>query len=398
MHRSDFVIKFMTVVLFFAIAAYIGIYIYDKADTSLVTTPVVRYTMEDSGSAEGYIIRSETVLDGGGSTVTLLAGEGEKLASGQAVAVSYGGETALERAGEIRTLQLQIKEAEADVALSAQQEKAAAEAGVFALSDAIEHNDLESLEALTLDIEKTIFTSTAVKISDEELAGLKNKLAALLAENTDTSTVYAPVSGVFSSTVDGYEAIGPDKLADLTPSSLQSLFGPAPNQSVTNLGKMITGITWYYAAVMDAADAQKLDGKSTASLQFVKSYTARLDMNIMNIGAEEDGKCVVVFSAKRGLSDMTVLRKLTAEVEFSSTTGLSIPKAAVYHDSDVTSDKTYIYLLTGLQAEQVDVEIIGENGDCYIVTDGAENGTVLREGCDVIIEGKELYDGKVVGR
>ena len=410
MRRNDFVIKLMSVVLFLAIAAYIGLYIFDKANKSFVTASVVRYTAEDSGSADGYIIRSETILAGGGSTVTLIAREGEKLASGQAVAVHYKGESALERASEIHALQLEITEAEENAAITDEQRKTNAEEGVFALSDAVQHKDFSSIQDLTLGIEKTIFTSSSEPITSADLAVLRDRLAHLLDENNGTSTIYSPQSGVFSSVVDGCEAIGPDKLYDLAPSSLESLFKATGSLDAGILGKLIVGIKWYYAAVMDRSDADKLQlimdrandgqlsGGPVATLKFTKTYNARLDMKIESIGLEEGGKCVVVFSAKRGISDMTDLRRLTAQVEFSSTTGLLIPKEAVFHETVESEDKTYIFLLTGLQAEKVYVDILSETGDNYIVTDGTENGTVIREGSVVIVKAEDLYHGKVVGR
>ncbi len=398
MRRNDFVIKLMSIVLFIAVAAYVGLYVFDKANKTLVTAPAVRFTVEECGSAEGFIIRSETVLTGSGSAVTLIAGEGEKLASGQAVAVHYEGESAMQRASEIRALQLQIKEAESDSSLSAEKNEDA-KTGLLALSDAIQHKDLRNLEALTLSIKKTIFTNAAHTFSDAELSALKERLAGLLSENTGTSTVYAPVSGVFSAGIDGFEAIGPDMLTDdMTPSSLQALFGTSPNTDGTALGKLITGITWHYAAVLDASDARKLDGRISVAVQFIKTYNERLDMKIESIGAEENGQCVVVFSAKRGVSDMTNLRSLTAQVEFSAYSGLLVPMEAVYYESGDYGDKAYIYLLAGLQAEKVYVDILSENGDSFIVMDGTENSTVLREGSDIIVKGKDLYDGKVVGR
>ncbi|NLT13841.1 MAG: hypothetical protein GXY05_05815 [Clostridiales bacterium] len=410
MRRNDFVLKVMSAVLFLAIAAYIGLYIFDKANKSLVTAAAVRYTEEDSCSADGYIVRSETILPGGGGTITLLAREGEKLASGQAVAVHYEGESALERASEIYALQLEIKEAEEAVDLTDEQRRADAEACVFTLSEAVQRQEFSSLEDLALGIEKTIFTSSVKKTTDAELAVLRDRLAGLLRENDGTSTVYSPISGIFSYAVDGSEHLGPEKLTDLTPASLEALFAFPQNTGTDVLGKLITGITWYYAAVMDKSDADKLQGivdgandgrlsgGPVATLKFAKEYNAKLDMRIVSIGAEENGKCVVVFSAKRGISDMTALRRLTAQVEFGSTTGLLIPKEAVYHETAETGNKTYIFLLTGLQAEKVYIDILSEIGENYIVKDGTENGTVLREGSSVIIKANDLYDGKVVGR
>jgi hypothetical protein len=91
---------------------------------------------------------------------------------------------------------------------------------------------------------------------------------------------------------------------------------------------------------------------------------------------------------------MLSLRALTAEVKFTSCSGLYIPEKAVYFDDN--ENGPYIYLLTGSRAEKVAVEILGPAPDGYVVRDGAENATVIREGSEIIVQGEELYDGKVV--
>ncbi len=393
MLRSDFVMKLMSVVLFVAVAAYIGLYLYHSATNTFKTELVVRYTLEESGQAEGYIIRNETVLTGENGTFTLMADEGVKVGAGQAVAVYYEGDSALERASEICALQMQIKEARAAQAIASSTLAAAdIEDCVLALSEAIQHKNFSELTDLTYSVKNYIFTNSAAKITEDELALLELRLNNLLSESNNSQTVYAPMSGIFTSVVDGYEGVTPDALSDLTPAALQAAF--VPQQISTNaFGKLVTGITWYYAAVLDSDDAQKLQDKKTATLQFTKTYYDELEMTIESIGEAVDGKCVVVFSAKRNLADTAALRMLTSEVKFTSYSGLYIPEQAIYSDDP---DGSYIYLLTGLQAEKVYVEILCPAQDGYIVRDGAENGTVLREGSDIIVEGEDLYDGKVV--
>lgn len=393
MLRSDFLMKLMSVVLFIAVVAYIGLYIFNAADKPLKTATAYSYTVEDSGSTEGYVVRSETVLQGETGTPTLMAGEGEKVASGQTVAVYYEGDAALQRASEIRVLQLKIKEAEADLAASSNLHSLDTDKYVLALSNAIQHQQLGDLEDLTYSIRTLVFTGSNEQVGAEELTGMKAELNTLLADTSGTHSIVVPQSGLFSSVVDGFESIGPDALEALTPSVLQARFSASQGSSAATLGKLITGITWYYAAVMNAQDAQKLSDKDTAALQFTKTYNSKLEMKIESIGQEENGQCVVVFSARRNMSEIAAFRKLTADIEYSSLSGLSIPKEAVYEDED---GKTYIYLLTGLQAEKVYVDILTEVDNNYIVKDGAENGTVLREGADIIVKGEDLYDGKVV--
>jgi hypothetical protein len=394
MLRSDFVMKLMSAVLFVAIAAYIGLYIFKAADKQLATTPAIRYTLEESGSAEGYIVREETLLAGTPDTVTLLTAEGKKVGAGQTIAVYYEGETALARASEIRALQLEIKEAESELESTAAVRTLDTNACILALSDAVSHRSFSDLQDLTFSVRYRVFTGKSEKVTDTDLSVLKGRLTQLLEENAGVKTVYSPMSGIFSSVVDGYEALKPDALTDMTPSSLKALFsGAQPEKNV--LGKLITGIKWYYAAVMNADDADKLSGKDIAVMQFTKTFNEKLEMKVESIGAEENGKVVVVFSSRQGISDIAALRTLTAEVAFDSMSGLLVPKEAVHTEPD---GKTYIYLLTVLQAEKVYVEIISQDGSDYIVKDGAVNGTVLREGSEIIVKGNDLYDGKVVDR
>lgn len=397
--RSDFVMKLMSVVLLAAIAVYIGIYVYSSANNPLKTTVAVRYTAEESAAAEGFIVRTETVLTGEGGAVTLVASEAEKVASGQAIAISYEGESALKRASEIRALQLQISAAEEELNASSEAKSVSAEDTVLALSSAVGHGSFDNLPKLTYYIRNLIFNESGKTAADVE--ALKDRLNRLMARNTDTKTISSPMSGVFSAVVDGYEATGPEALRDITPSSLKALFEPTPKPGGDVLGKLITEITWYYAAIMNNSDAERLrtnleDGKP-AIVQFTKSYNAKLKMAVNSIGEQENGKCVVVFSAKTNMSDITTLRRLTAQVLFDTYSGLLVPKDAVHRENE-GDDRPYVYLLTGLRAEKVPVTILCEKGDSYIVQDGAENKTVLREGSEIIVTAKDLYDGKVVKR
>jgi hypothetical protein len=401
MLRSDFVMKLMSVVLFIAIAVYIGLYLYNTANKPLQTALAEKYTAEDSFGTDGYIARSETPLSELGGAQTVIVSEGEKVAKGQPVAVFYAGTDALEKASQIRALQLGIQEAEAELNLGRESGPGDAEASVLSLSDAVQHEDLRSLDILTLSVRNHVFTQGKSAVSSTELSSLKAQLGDLVAGNTGANTLYAPVSGLFSASVDGYEGIAADQLTNLTPSSLRALFAPEHAGGTTDgtaagkpVGKMITGIQWYYAAVMDARDAARLKDTKTAVVRFTGAYNGTVSMAVESLGAEENGQAVVVFSAKSSLSDLTAVRALSAQVVLDRITGLTIPKAAVRTDGD----KPYIYLLTGLQAEKVPVDEIKDLGDTVIVQDGASNGTVIRPGAEVIVKGRDLYDGKVVDR
>ena len=100
-------------------------------------------------------------------------------------------------------------------------------------------------------------------------------------------------------------------------------------------------------------------------------------------------RCIVVLSADTNLSDIVSMRQMTAEIVYESSTGICVPKEALHIDDD----GTYVYIVLGTQASKISVEIIGEMDNYYILESSTGE---LREGTDVIIKGKGLYDGKIV--
>ena len=389
MKRSDFYIRLTTAVLFIAVVFYIGIYLYNSALTTYETTSAIRYTVEQTFPARGFIVRTETVLADSGFVVLPIVGEGEKVASGQAIAVEYTTTSALEMASEIRALRLMIAQ------LEASSSPASAEAArlktVLDLSKAIQHGDFNKLDELSLTVESTIFSGNSTLV--EDLPNMKARLETLEARAAGASTtIHARQSGTFSQVVDGFEYIKPSALEEISPSELMSLFD-APSR-ITGIGKLVTEFKWYYAAIMDADDAMRLAALRSITVQFSGAYVASLEMQIENVGSRDGDECVVLFSSDRSVHEIAPLRNLNADIVFSIVSGIRVPKEALHLDDD---GKTFIYLQTGARAERVDVEILAETGDSYLVRDGAETGTPLRAGSTIIVKANNLFDGKIVG-
>jgi len=385
MKRSDFFIRLTTGVLFLAVASYIGVYIYNALMNTYVTTVAFSYAVEETFPAQGYIVRAETVLTDVGATILPVVGEGEKVASGQAVAVEYSSREALETAGEIRTLRIKIAQLEA----SSDAVEASALESVMRLSEAVHGGDLRRLDELSLKIETNIFLGGAASVS--ELPELKARLDSLSNRNAGVRTIYSPVSGVFSQVVDGFERVDPSVLAGITPSALTELFSGPPG--VSGVGKLVTDFKWYFAAVMEEADALRLTAGRRIPIQFSGAYFAQSDMLVESIGRREDGFCVVLFSSDRSVNEVAPLRQLSAEIVFGVVPGIRVPKEAIHLDDD---GATFVYLQTGVRAERVAVDILLEYGDSYLVRDGTETGTPLRAGSTIIVRANNLFDGKIV--
>jgi multidrug efflux pump subunit AcrA (membrane-fusion protein) len=388
MKRSDFYIRIITVVLFLAVASYIGVYIYNAAINTYVTAPAVNYSVEETISGSGYIIRAETVLTDSGAAILPIVSEGEKVASGQAIATEYLSRAALETASQLRVLRMRIAQLESsdDNAV----ESACIES-VMKLSIAVQRGNLSSLDELKLKIETNIFAGGVS--SEDELPELYARLTALESRIEGVRTIFAPASGIFSQVVDGFENIGPSELSDILPTRLDELFS-APS-AVDSAGKLVTEFKWFFAAVMDADDAARISAGRQITVRFSGAYNEALEMKVENVGKREDGKCVVQFSCDRSVHQVAPLRYLRADVVTGAVTGIRVPKEAIQLDDDAT---TFVYLQTGARAERVNVEILHEADDAYLVRDGAETGSPLRAGSTIIVKANGLYNGKVVAK
>jgi hypothetical protein len=179
---------------------------------------------------------------------------------------------------------------------------------------------------------------------------------------------------------------------DILPSALEELFAEPPGEPGS--GKLITEFKWYYAGIMNADEAARLRVGREIPLQFSGAYYAQVPMIVESVGRREGDTCVVQFTSDRGIHDIAPLRYLNAEIVFGIVSGIRVPKEAIHLGDDGT---TFIYLQTGVRAEHVDVEILLEVGDSYLVRDGLESGTPLREGATIIVKANNLYHGNIVG-
>ncbi|MDR1217756.1 MAG: hypothetical protein LBJ99_04110 [Oscillospiraceae bacterium] len=389
MKRGDFFIKLVSAVLFLAVASYIGLYIYDAAKNPFQTVRAEFNVIESSARVRGYVVRQERVVQGPGGAVTPVADEGEKVSAGALVANGYSGAQALTQADEARALRMRIAQLEAAPSpQSAADGSSPAFDAAARLSLAVQRRDFGQLEELCLTAESAIFAGTPE--SAATLPELRARLETLEASQTGVSRVYAPVSGVFSSVVDGFERIGPDSIGLMTtPDALSDMFSYAEPYSDAAC-KLITGIRWYYVVSIDDAAARLLKTGQETQVSFTGSRRISFDMRVEEIRAAGG---IAVFSCGSGIGDVASLRYCEAEVTLGSVSGLYIPKQAIHLSDD---GRTYVYVYTGGRAREESAEILGELDDMYVVRAGAPEGGPLREGAEIIVKANGLYDGKVI--
>ncbi len=391
MRSGDTLIKFITVIIFLALLAYMGFAVFDRFINPLETVKAVSLTVEDAIEVNGYAVREESVLDGPDSFV-LVVSDGTKVSVGQSIAVEYSGESSLSRATRIREIKAQITQLENNSHAGKRSEAELASSSVIALSRAVQSRDMTDIEMSVAGVRTYIMGmygdgSDPDSILDQlhtELNNLEREASA------DTSYIRADASGIFTSVVDGYEHVTVADLDDITPSSLSSLFKDS-EADPDALGKLVTGIDWYFVASLPSEDVNRIRDNENHTIQFKNNFGESMKMHLDYTSPPEGGKCAVIFSSNKFVSDICSLREMTGDIMLSTFTGIRVPKNAIHYDEN---NVPFVYILAGLQARRADVELKEDVGDFWVVS--VEDGSLLRVDADIITKARDLFDGKVV--
>ncbi len=379
--------------IFLAVILYIAYFIYDAQVHPLRTVLTVEHSVDTTQTVEGWVIREESVLSGFGPDVTITAREGEKLSAGEAFGMRFLGEEGMENVSRRNALQLradQIREVLSSSGGSTAERplRAATE-----LARAVARRDLSTLDELTLAVSTYVFSGSS---SDEEtlratLAELEAEIAQIDAQAAaDTVSLYTDGAGLYSSVTDGYEFLAPGDLEGLSPEELRDFVTGGKILYSDAVGKLVSGVRWYYAAIVSEQDATAITGREEYRAYFPVFFDGAVTLRVESVGPSQNGESVVVFSCDGQIDRMLSCRQAEAQLVLESYVGLRVPVEAVHIDSE--TGQKYVYVLEGLQARRRDVEILGEHGGAYYVARSSE----FREGMEVITAANDLYDGKVV--
>lgn len=411
MKQGTFTIKLVMAILFGAVVLYIGYYAVNLLLFPLTTAPVYTDTADVSLPVSGYVVRDEAVIPASYSIVDIQREEGERVGRGKVIAEAFKSADALARSQKIRALEQRLDQLKAAAGVPADGGDASkTDAGILtrliSVKSAVAGGELSGTEDDIQELKNLVFRrdyaySNAANM-DQMTAELNSQLAALLqASTSDTTEVTAQESGIYSGLVDGYESVlTVDSLNDMTPSDFDRIAPDKQPADSALLGKLVLGNDWYFVTAVSKEDASSLRQKKTVTIRFSKDVDGEISMKVARVGEAENGRCVVVFSLDRYLSQMTLQRHLTADIIDRSYSGLRIPKKAVRMNEQ---GQAGVYCVVGLQAEFKRIAIVYEGGDYYLVKpaekdDGTplDGAMMLRENDEVIVSASGLYDGKVV--
>ncbi|WP_417042929.1 HlyD family efflux transporter periplasmic adaptor subunit [Dysosmobacter sp.] len=415
--------KILLAVITLGVVAYFGIQALRYFADPLATTAAYTYQVDRSVSLSGYVVREELVLEDSDGLLRLQRTEGERVSAGGTVAVVYADQASLDRQTELDTLEARLEQLEfaqeaaegAEVALKLDNQIIQS---ILDLRGSLAADRLDKAESygdtLRSLVLKRDYTYSETEDLSAQITELKSQISTLRTQAaSSTRRITAPEAGLYSAVVDGYEQVlTPEVLETLTPSTLTAI--QADESLQTDVGKLILGDNWYYAAVVSQADAETLSEGRSMHLRFSKGVEQDLSVTVSHISEAENGRVVVVLKGNTYLPELTLLRQQSAEVILGSLEGIRVPREALRAEETsvdengelVTTEQTGVYCLVGMEARFKPVEVL-YSGDGFALVRSAYDTAAgdltssqevarLRDGDQVIVTGRDLYDGKVL--
>ena len=381
--------------------------LFTSEDLSTIVSGVTTESVTVGG--DGYVFREEQVLYCANTgAVDYFVQNGGKVSKGQSLARVYEGESSEDVRGFIAMLDGQIAllrqctgDAIANADLSALRKSA--DDTYFTLTRLIASGEVGELD---YQIEKMMLTLSKIRAITDGDASVKEALSILESEREKffsgrNEEIFSQNSGYFYSGADGFEAIFDISAVDnLDGESFYALLERmqkndefAPGGA---FGKLAPDSQWKFVLPLDPDEAASFVEGEHYNVRFTENNNTEFSMLLeKKIPAPEQKKVLMVLYCNRLPDNFSFERCMTAQIEYSSYSGIYVPRAALAKLDGMRG----VYVLRGNVATFRLVEIVYEGSDYVLVAerdDGEGKYYYLGSNELIITNGKNLFDGRIV--
>jgi len=360
------------VIVGIALLLYVAFTIYSLIRQPTNTFIVETGSISSEEDADGYIIREETIIQDKNNTngFEKIKNEGEKVAKNSPVFRYYSqNESSLVQ--KISDLDVQIQKAlESEPAVFSGDIASLEKEIKSKLDEVYRLNDIGQLNILKNNINADILNKAQIagdlspagsyikKLIDQRNS-YENEL------NSNSEYIDAPVEGMVSYKIDGYESLldvkNISKLDENTLSEVNIKTGQLIGSSDQE-AKIVNNFYCYIAVVLNSKQAQNVNVGDKVTIQFLKS--SEVPATIYEILDQQDGSKIFVFKITKGVEDLVSYRKVSVSIIWWSLTGLKVPNSAILKENGLNY---VIRNMTGYQ-DKVLVKVLKQN-DNYTIVD-----------------------------
>ena len=275
----------------------------------------------------------------------------------------------------------------------------------------------ESLDNILNSINKRQLITGQVKDFTARISELETlKQGYESSSSASIGKVTTPKAGYFISYIDGFEkSVDVSKIKNLTVSQFDNIKqGTIPNDAI---GKIVGDLNWYVVCKVSSDDALSLSffENESVTLDMPFSSSETIPAKLISVNQEDqNSNAVVVLKCNYMNNDLANSRNESVEIGLDEFTGLRVSKNAIHDDyvtkysedadgNEIKEKKKVqgIYVVHGNELKFKEISIIYSGNDYVICDPDPDDGTLYSDETvqlydKVVIEGDNLYDGKIV--
>ena len=395
-----------SVVLVIAVLFYVGYQAYRSIYSDVTTELAVAHGVFESIETEGLVYRTETVIPGTKSGEPYYAIEnGTRVAKSSVIASVYPDASSGRIEQEIAEIDDQIaafKTIMADAGSGRLSLNVINEQTTKSLLDLVLNTDDGSLTEvedysfalLSLISKKALVTGKEVDFT-AKIKELEQKKAELKKSyQRPTSKVTAPVAGYFANRVDGLEKqLTIDNLSKLSTDVLREQMSLETSPDDTSYGKIVSGYEWYMACIVPDSYYNVLGVGRTLSIRMSFVLDESVPVTVYACNKDNKGNLAVVFRCDQMSSELATIRKEAIEIQLVEHNGLKVPKKAIVVNE---AQEVGVYIRSGNVVAFRKIEQLYSQPADYVVCKIMDEDGYLQMYDDIIVSGRDLYDGKII--
>ena len=370
-YRKSLIIS--TILLGFIIFCIYKVIIFIKNPTDTFTVEQGKIYQEEKTA--GYIIREETIVKGNNykNGMEQIKTEGERVAKGEAIFRYYtAGEENLRN--KIEDLDSKIDEAMSkELDLFSGDTKALEKQIENQIISLREETSIQNISKTKKDISDNVVKKAKITGKLSPSGSYLNKLVTERSKyenqlNEGAEQIIAPISGMVSYKVDGYEdKLTTNDFSKITIKLLENL-NLKTGQSVADSkesAKIINNFKCYIACILNSE--QGLNAEVNQKVKIRLSNNEEISAKVSYI-SKEDNKALIIFEINEQVQELISYRKISFDIIWWSYGGKKIPNTAVGVEKKGDNEVAYITRTRNGYQDKILVKVLRKN-DKYSIVD-----------------------------
>lgn len=385
------------------IISQLVIHLYNPIKTEVASL----YTTTESVGFKGIYVRDEKLVSYNvNGVINYLHPDGSKIAKNSVIAEVYSSQNDLAIQQEIESLEAQkevLQDAQALVGTDTSQLESFStqiydkHAQIMQSLYDSDYKTASSLKAdmLNLQSKKEIVKGTETSYQSK-IAEIENRITMLKGQiSREPYAISIGETGYFVSAVDGFEdVLNSDTVFELTKEQIEYVISAEEQESNPSgvIGKLIDGYRWYMVAVFETVRLGTIFEGATVNLH-IGSSQQNVKADIISLKRQEDGSSICIFECDTFSSDFVDGRVAQVKLMMDDYEGIRIPTEAIR----VENEKVGVYVLVGgIEVKFKQIKQIISEEDYTLVVDTSDESGYISLYDTIIVEGKDLYDGKII--